>query len=803
VRKFQEARIPSKSSYSKLYFLAFAAVAICTAFALALRPLTIHAPFLIFLPAVFFALAIGGFRVALFSSVLTALAVDYFLIPPLNSFYLKPGDLLKEVFFVAVMGISSWLFQRARNRTEESLRLQHKLLEAAAESIVIIDSQHRVVYWNPGAERLYGWTEAEAMGKQPRLLLETVYPVPLEEIDRQLQESGRWQGRLYRKCSNGLSVVTEASWALDRKTGYILQTSLDVTAQSRAEDELLRVNRALSALSRVNQLLIHAAEENDLLHQAVQIIADEGGYPLVWIAIPENDPERSISVREAAGKQVEYLSKVKLSWNDEPAGRGPTGRALREGVPSANHDFLTSPDCAPWRDLAIQYGLRSSICLPLIVQGKTVAGLTIYSPDEHAFEGKELELVSELAGDLAFALEALQLRAQAEESRKSRELLEEQLLQAQKMEAIGRLAGGISHDFNNLLMVIMAQTELLSLQLSGNALARAENVMTSARRAAELTGQLLAFSRKQIVQPRVFSLNPILADIARMATHLVGEDIEIATRLCDDLHPVMVDRSQIEQVIMNLVVNARDAMPSGGKLTLETVNADITTEYIATHPLVPAGKYVMMAISDTGTGIDEATQAHMFEPFFTTKEPGKGTGLGLSMVYGIVKQSGGFVWFYSELGKGTCFKIYLPAVESSGSQEEMPVMSASTPHPTNATILLVEDEPELREVITDFLESAGHTVIAAESHEQALARAAESAGVIDLLLTDVVLKGRNGKQLADSLHEKGFRFQVIYMSGYTPNAIVHHGVLEEGTIFLQKPFSRAALLAKIQETLSI
>jgi CheY-like chemotaxis protein len=288
-----------------------------------------------------------------------------------------------------------------------------------------------------------------------------------------------------------------------------------------------------------------------------------------------------------------------------------------------------------------------------------------------------------------------------------------------------------------------------------------------------------------------------------MATHLVGEDIEIATRLSENLWSVMVDRSQIEQVIMNLVVNARDAMPSGGKLTLETLNADITTEYIATHPLVPAGKYVMMAISDTGTGIDEATQAHMFEPFFTTKEPGKGTGLGLSMVYGIVKQSRGFVWFYSELGKGTCFKIYLPAVESSRSQEEMPVRSASTPHPANATILLVEDEPELREVITDFLESAGHTVIAAESHEQALARAAESAGVIDLLLTDVILKGRNGKQLSDSLHEKGFRFHVIYMSGYTPNAIVHHGVLEEGTVFLQKPFSRAALLSKIQETLSV
>jgi CheY-like chemotaxis protein len=319
-----------------------------------------------------------------------------------------------------------------------------------------------------------------------------------------------------------------------------------------------------------------------------------------------------------------------------------------------------------------------------------------------------------------------------------------------------------------------------------------------------LTQQLLAFSRKQTVQPKVLSLNPVLTDIAKMATHLVGEDVEIATRLCEQPWPVMMDRSQIEQVIMNLIVNARDAMPHGGKLTLETFNVDITTEYIATHPLVPPGSYLMLAVTDTGVGIDQATQAHMFEPFFTTKEPGKGTGLGLAMVYGIVKQARGFVWCYSELGKGTCFKIYLPSAEPPESRAASPdtPLNSSAQSAKAATILL-EDEPALREVITAFLERAGHTVKDAESYEEALKLATESGAQISVLLTDVVLKGKSGKQVAESLYEQGFRFKVIYMSGYIPDAIAHHGVLEQGALFLQKPFTRPALLAKIQEALSL
>jgi CheY-like chemotaxis protein len=350
-------------------------------------------------------------------------------------------------------------------------------------------------------------------------------------------------------------------------------------------------------------------------------------------------------------------------------------------------------------------------------------------------------------------------------------------------------------------MVIMAQTELLSLHMDSSAQSRADSIMRSARKAADLTGQLLAFSRKQIVQAGILSLNPIITELAKMAERLVGEDVHIALALEPQLWPVKGDRSQLEQVLMNLIINARDAMPHGGKLMLETSNVNLSTEYIKTHPMVLPGRYVMQAVSDTGIGMDESTKARIFEPFFTTKEPGRGTGLGLSLVYGIVKQNQGFVWCYSEPGHGTCFKVYLPVSDAPGRAPAKEVIEDSTPAIDHATVLLVEDEAALREVIAEFLRSAGHTVIAAESHEVAMERVAESGGTIDLLLTDVVLRGRSGKQLADTLLENGFHFRVIFMSGYTPSAIVHHGVLDEGTFFLQKPFTRTDLLKKIQQVL--
>lgn len=380
--------------------------------------------------------------------------------------------------------------------------------------------------------------------------------------------------------------------------------------------------------------------------------------------------------------------------------------------------------------------------------------------------------------------------------------LQAQLQQSQKLEAVGQLAGGIAHDFNNLLMVIMAQTDLLSLEVTGAAAERANQVMKSARRAAELTGQLLAFSRKQPIQPVETSVNQLLTGMSDMLQSVVGKDIDFQVALCDAPWKVKIDPAQLEQVILNLVVNARDAMPQGGCLLIETVNITICEKYIATHTMVPAGDYAMLAVTDNGTGMSAETQSRLFEPFFTTKEPGKGTGLGLSMVYGIVKQNGGFIWVYSEPQKGTCIKIYLP--KSLSNDAPLPEESAPPVQliKRKSTILVAEDEDSLRKVILDFLLLEGHTVIEVGTAEDAYRTAMDRRSEIELLLTDVVLKGGNGKQLVHRLEQQGCNFPVIYMSGYTPNVIAQHGAMDPGTLFLQKPFSRLKLLEMVEEALA-
>jgi PAS domain S-box-containing protein len=798
-----KARADSKGFSSRHYLWAFGAVALTTTVAVQLPSISSGTPFLFYMPAVFFALWIGGFPAAVFSSILSMLAIDFFLIPPLYSLRLGAIDLAKQILFLVIMSVAAWLYERSRIRAERDLQLRQKLLEAAAEAVLMTDPERRIIYWSHGAERVYGFTESEALGKTPETFLQSLVHGSREDLDRRLKETRHWHGRMTRLSKSGDKVVTETALAVDEETGYVLEASLDITAPARAESELKRVNRALSALSRVNQSMIHATSEDELLRQAVDIIVHNDDYALAWIGIPNNDPEQTITISVLAGASSKYLEDIRLTWKDEPWGCGPTGTALRESRTVVVQDYSSDPACAPWRERAEAHGLRSALCIPLIVDGKTVAALTVYASEKDAFEKEELELISELAGNLSYGIRTVRMQLKAEEDCKSRQVLEEQFRQAQKMEAVGRLAGGIAHDFNNLLMIIMAQTELLSMQLEGSALVRTESVIRSARKAAELTGQLLAFSRKQIVQPRVFLLNPVLTETARMAERLVGEDIQINLLLSPQLWPIRADCSQIEQVVLNLIVNARDAMPQGGDLTIETANAEVHADHDNPHPIMPAGRYVMLAICDTGKGMDEDTKARLFEPFFTTKAPGKGTGLGLSMVYGIVKQSEGFIWFDSKLGEGTRFEIYLPVPDAATTGDDSvpaPVTNTATKH---ATVLLVEDEDALRSLVAEFLRSGGHKVISVRSHEEALERATENDGSIDLLLTDVVLKGRSGKQLADILHYKGYQLRVIFMSGYTPDAIIHHGILDKETLFLQKPFTCTSLLEKVQQALNL
>ena len=362
---------------------------------------------------------------------------------------------------------------------------------------------------------------------------------------------------------------------------------------------------------------------------------------------------------------------------------------------------------------------------------------------------------------------------------------EEQLRQAQKMEAVGRLAGGVAHDFNNLLMVMRGYGELLLNRLDANDPLRrnAEEIQEAAKRATALTQQLLAFSRKQVLQPKVLELNAVVTEVEKMLRRLIGEDIELAATLDLALGRVKADPGQIEQIILNLAVNARDAMPQGGRLTLRTANVTLDQAYARQHRGARPGPHVLLAVSDTGVGMDAETQSHIFEPFFTTKDAGKGTGLGLSTVYGIVKQSGGTIWVESAPGRGTTFEIYLPLVEKAAASGELhPALPAPPPGGTE-TILVVEDEMSVRRLAAEFLGSNGYTVLEAQDGGEALQVCEEHRGPIHLLITDVVMPGMSGWELAVRLAGRRPEMKVIYMSGYTDDAIVQHGVLEEGIIF--------------------
>jgi two-component system, cell cycle sensor histidine kinase and response regulator CckA len=383
-----------------------------------------------------------------------------------------------------------------------------------------------------------------------------------------------------------------------------------------------------------------------------------------------------------------------------------------------------------------------------------------------------------------------------------RRVLERQLQMAGKMEAVGRLSGGIAHDFNNLLGVIIGYSQVLKRRLdSGSALLEhAEEIEKAGQRAASLTRQLLAFSRQQILTPAVLNMNDLILDMAKMLPRLLGEDVAVSTSLQADLGMVKADQGQIEQVIMNLAVNARDAMPQGGKLLIETANVELDQAYAWQHPGAKPGHYVMLALTDSGMGIDAETLAHIFEPFFTTKEVGKGTGLGLATVYGVVKQSGGYIWVESKPAQGASFQIFLPRVEETATNETGTNPSAETTGGSE-TILLVEDAESLRKLTRSFLESHGFRVLVAQNGEEAIQVEAQHSGKIDLLLTDVVMPGMNGRVLSERLLPKQPGIRVLYMSGYTDTFIAGHGVLDQGTALLNKPFTEEALIGKVREVL--
>jgi PAS domain S-box-containing protein len=649
-------------------------------------------------------------------------------------------------------GMAEALQQREseRARMEASLRasteryslLFDTMLDGLALHEIVCDESgqpcdYRFLEVNPAFEALTGLRAADVVG---RTVLEALPGTEAHWIDTYGRVALTGESARFESYSAALGKHFEIV-AYSPRQGQFATIMGDITDRKQAEEQLRQ-------LKEFNEGIVQSTAEGIAVEDA------EGYFTFV---------------NPAAATVLGYTPEelVGRHWTDViPPDQQPTVRAADERRMRGQADRYEL-------ELVRKDGTR----FPVLVSG---------SPRFDTEEGR-------FAGTLAVFTDLSELKR-----------LEEQFLQAQKMEAVGRLAGGVAHDFNNLLTVIHLSSRLLERQLRPEDPlgGHVQRIQDAGRRAANLTKQLLAFSRREIVEPKVLDLNDLIGELSKMLRRLLGEDVELLTALGEDLWPVYADPTQVEQVIVNLAVNARDAMPTGGTLTLETGNVVLDAAYAAHHLEVEPGEYVMLAVSDTGVGMNDEVKAHLFEPFFTTKEKGKGTGLGLSTVFGIVKQNGGHVWVYSEPGQGTSFKIYLPRVgKATQAASDRPTSGATSPLRGSETLLLVEDETEVRELVKNILTAQGYQVLVAQDGVEALQVAGEYKEPIHLLLTDVVMPRMSGRELADQLRARHPQVRVLYMSGYTDNAIVHHGVLEAGIAFLPKPLTEDRLLREVRAVL--
>jgi len=625
---------------------------------------------------------------------------------------------------------------------EDMLHLQATALEAAANPIIISRRDGIIIWVNKAFEQLSGYTRGEVLGQSTSLLKSGQQSSSFyKNMWATILSGQRWRGELVNRRKDG-SFYQEEMTITPVQNGagditHFIAIKLDITERKRTEERICRLAQVVENSAE----LIAIADPDGRISIANQALLQATGY------------QESEIIGERFGKTL-------ISRNNPPA--------LDEEI-RARTIFTGG-----WRGECISRRKDNSDFPTFLSTGqiKDSQGLVIG--------------IFGIAQDIT-----------------DRKRLEEQLAVSQKMEAVGLLAGGVAHDFNNLLGVIIGYSELVldGFPPDDPRCHQLQQVKKAGLRATSLTRQLLAFSRKQIFQPRILDINALVTDFSKMLRRMVGEDIELVSILKPGIGQIKADPGQIEQVIMNLVVNSRDAMPTGGKLIIETANADLDDEaYCPSHPAVQPGRYVMVAVSDTGVGMDAKTQARIFEPFFTTKEQGKGTGLGLATVYGVVKQSDGYIWVYSELGKGTTFKIYLPRIDQAAQTVAMDRSKAELLRGSE-TILLVEDADPLRALTCALLEKNGYTVLAAENGTEAIELAERKDQPIHLLFTDVVMPGMSGRELANYLTARRPDMRVIYMSGYTNDAIAHHGVLDPGIFFIEKPFSQEALMRKLREVL--
>ena len=644
-----------------------------------------------------------------------------------------------------VVGASSVMRDiTVRLRAEETLRKLSRAVEQSPASIVITGLLGNIEYVNPKFTRVTGYSSEEVVGKNPRILKSGEAPPDFyRDLWSTITAGREWQGEFHNRKKNGELFWEFASispvFDEKQKITHFIASKEDITERKRAAEELAK-----------REVYFRSLIEHSL--DIVAVIAPDG--ELRYVS-PSGERILGYPAADLPGLNAFDL----IHPDDRSLAEGKFRRSLETGTKFEQLEVRIRHRDGSWRTL-------SFIGRPLPPE-TGMRGLIINARDQT-----------------------------------DRQQLEAQLRVSQKMEGIGRLAGGIAHDFNNLLTAILGYSELMEAQLPDDEDLRSSlrEIHHAGERAAALTRQLLAFSRKQVLQPRLLDLNAVVSEVEKLLRRLIGEDVELVTQLDPALGNVKADPGQLEQVLINLAVNARDAMPEGGTLTIETANAVLDTGFAMANPGARSGEYAVLTVADTGIGMSDDVRSHAFEPFFTTKEQGKGTGLGLATAYGIVKQSDGYITVESEPGRGAAFRIYFPraagAAAASGLGEHPPLSPRGT-----ETILLVEDETGVRRLSCTILESQGYTVLEAASGAEALEIARSHTGEIHLLATDVVMPGMSGRVLWDRLRALHPGPRVLFMSGYTDDAIARHGVLEPGIAFLQKPFTPFGLAQKVRDVL--
>jgi two-component system, cell cycle sensor histidine kinase and response regulator CckA len=626
-----------------------------------------------------------------------------------------------------------------QKQLDDTLFTLASIVEHSEDAIVGKTNDGVITTWNRAAEKMFGYAKAEAVGQNVSMLIPPDKRNEFAEIRKHLGAGHSvecLETQRLTKSGTKLNVSLSIFPIKNRRGRIVGAVARDITLHKRADEQLRLQSAALEAAANAI------------------VITNQTG-TIVWV----------------------NRAFTKLTGYSEGEILGKNPRLLKSGEhPESYYTNL-------WATISSGKVWQGEI-VNRRKDGTTYTEEMTITPVIHSSDNGDHTHFIAIKQDIS-----------------DRILLQQQLQQAQKMEAVGRLAGGVAHDFNNMLAVVTGYSELLKLRndLDESSLHQVEEIRSAAKRAASLTQQLLAFSRKQIIQPRTLDLNEILAGLGKMLRRLIGDDIELALRFSSAQALIKVDQNQLEQVVMNLVINARDAMPDGGKILIETDLCELDEAYASRHKPVIAGRYVRLSVSDTGIGMDRNTKSHLFEPFFTTKELGRGTGLGLSIVYGIVKQSEGYIWVYSEPGHGTTFKIYLPlrsaAVERTVVQPRVESVRGVE------TVLLVEDDTNFRTLMADFLTGLGYTILESGSGRAALEAIAKQSVPVQALITDLMMPGMGGRELANRLMATLPNLRVLYISGYTHDSAVQTRVLNEGESFLQKPFMLAELSRKLREVI--